>query len=206
MELSIMISFISGILYKKNKESIIVDCRGIGYEILVPANFLYSSKLIESEPIHIDTYLHVREDIMELYGFESSIQKQVFLYLIKVSGISCKNAIKILSTYSTEEIILAVKEGNKKKLVTIPGLGKKTAEKLILELKDNFIKQFTNIYETKSKEKETLSSNVMDAMEGLLALGFTQTEVKNVMSKLDENILNKNTEIIIKECLSKLTN
>jgi holliday junction DNA helicase RuvA len=200
-----MISYISGILVKKNDESLIVESKGIGFEIQVPVNFVFSKKLNEGEPIKIDTYLNVKEDLMELYGFESILQKDVFSQLIKVSGISCKSAIKILSTFPTEEIIIAVKEGNNKKLTQAPGLGKKTAEKLILELKDKFIKLFKNIYEVKPSEKSKYSSNIMDAMEGLIALGFTQTEVKKVIDKIDKSILQKDTQIIIKECLNKLS-
>ncbi len=200
-----MIAFISGKLIKKTTETIIVDCRGVGYEIIVPSKYLLSNSLTGGEPITIDTYLHVKEDLLELYGFENIIQKQVFMYLIKVSGISCKSAIKILSTFSTEEIILAIKEGNTKKLRAAPGLGKKTAEKVILELKDKFLKVFTNVYETKKDKTPELSSNVLDAMEGLIALGFTQSEVKNVMASLDKGMLKKNANEIIKECLSKLS-
>jgi holliday junction DNA helicase RuvA len=200
-----MIAFISGKLIKKTTETIIVDCRGVGYEIIVPSKYLLSNSLTEGEPITIDTYLHVKEDLLELYGFENIIQKQVFMYLIKVSGISCKSAIKILSTFSTEEIILAIKEGNTKKLRAAPGLGKKTAEKVILELKDKFLKVFTNVYETKKDKTPELSSNVLDAMEGLITLGFTQSEVKNVMASLDKGMLKKNANEIIKECLSKLS-
>ncbi len=200
-----MIAFISGKLIKKTTETIIIDCRGVGYEIIVPSKYLLSNSLTEGEPITIDTYLHVKEDLLELYGFESIIQKQVFMHLIKVSGISCKSAIKILSTFSTEEIILAIKEGNTKKLRAAPGLGKKTAEKVVLELKDKFLKTFTNVYETKKDKTPELSSNVLDAMEGLIALGFTQSEVKNVMASLDKGMLKKNANEIIKECLSKLS-
>jgi Holliday junction DNA helicase RuvA len=200
-----MISYISGILVKKNDESLIIESKGIGFEILVPVNFVFSNKLNEGEPIKIDTYLNVKEDLMELYGFESILQKDVFTQLIKVSGISCKSAIKILSTFPTEEIIIAVKEGNNKKLTQAPGLGKKTAEKLILELKDKFIKIFRNVYEVKPSEKSKYSSNIMDAMEGLIALGFTQTEVKKVIDNIDKSILQKDTQTIIKESLNKLS-
>jgi Holliday junction DNA helicase RuvA len=200
-----MISYIKGILIRKNEDSIIVENKGIGYDIQVPSNFIFSAKLKESEPIKIDTYLNVKEDLIELYGFESILQKEVFSHLIKVSGISCKSAIKILSTFSTEEIILAIKEGNTKKLTKAPGLGKKTTEKLILELKDKFIKIFKNIYEAKHSEKSKYSSNIMDAMEGLIALGFTQSEVKKVIDNIDKNILQRDTSIIIKECLTHLS-
>lgn len=200
-----MIAFISGKLTRKTAETVIIDCRGVGYEIIVPSKYLLSNHLIEGELITIETYMHVKEDLIELYGFESIIQKQVFMHLIKVSGISCKSAIKILSTFSTEEIILAIKEGNTKKLRTAPGLGKKTAEKVILELKDKFLKVFTNVYETRKEKTSELSSNVLDAMEGLIALGFTQSEVKNVMSSLNKEILKKSANEIIKECLAKLS-
>ncbi len=200
-----MISYISGILVKKNEDSIIVENKGMGYDIQVPTNLIFSSKLKEGEPVKIETFLNVKEDLMELYGFEDILQKDVFSHLIKVSGISCKSAIKILSTFSTEEIILAIKEGNTKKLIKAPGLGKKTTEKLILELKDKFIKTFKNIYEVKQTEKSKYSSNIMDAMEGLIALGFTQSEVKKVIENIDKNILQKDTSVIIKECLTQLS-
>ncbi len=199
-----MISFISGVLARKGTDTIVIDCKGVGYEIYIPTNFLFSPKLIEGELIHIETYLSVREDAMELYGFESLLQKQVFLQLNKVSGISCKTAIKILSGFSTEEVIIAVKEGNIKKLTTVPGMGKKTAEKLVVEMKDKFMKVFSNVYDVKKDSKTATSSNLLDAMEGLLALGFTQTEIKNVISTLDKKIIEKDAQTIIKECLTKL--
>lgn len=200
-----MISFISGILVKKDEETVTIDCKGIGYEIMLPTNYLFSNKLIIDEPIKIETYLNVKEDLMELYGFENGLQKKVFKYLIKVSGISCKSAMKILSTFATEEIVIAIKEGNTKKLTTAPGLGKKTSEKIILELKDKFNKIFKNVHETKAGSKEALSSNILDAMEGLMVLGFTQNEIKKVMERIDKKILEKDTETIIKTCLAELS-
>ncbi len=200
-----MVAYVNGILRKKAEDHVIIESRGIGFEIQIPTNYALSTELVENEPLKIDTYLNVKEYLMELYGFEDFLQKDVFTDLISVSGISCRSAMKIISTFPSDELIIAIKEGNVKKLTLAPGLGKKTAEKLILELKDKFIKKFKNIYEVRPAKGNNYSSNIMDAIDGLVALGFAQSDVKKAVESLGKVIGGQNTQDIIKHCLKILS-
>ena len=130
-----MIAQISGKLIHKQPNSVIVDVGGVGYELTVPLSTFYDL----GEPgadVSLRVHTHVREDALQLFGFRTDREKKLFLLLLTVSGIGPKLAVTVLSGLSVEELVQALRAGNLAKLVAIPGVGKKTAERMLLELKD----------------------------------------------------------------------
>ena len=134
-----MIEFISGKLIKKNPDYIVVDVSGIGYKINISLNS-YNSLCSLNEKLFIDTYFHVNENSQSLYGFKDSLEKELFIMLISVSGIGPKTAINLLSAVNPDDFKKRLIAGEVKMLTSLPGIGPKTARRIIIELKDKFVK------------------------------------------------------------------
>ncbi len=133
-----MIALLNGRLVRKTTESVIVDVGGVGYELFIPLSTYYD--LPETGgAVKLNVYTHIKEDALQLYGFATDLEKDVFTLLISVSGVGPKLARNILSGVAVEEFIAALAEGNKARLNAIPGIGTKTADRLIVELKDKFL-------------------------------------------------------------------
>ncbi len=130
-----MIAHISGTLFEKRPNSVIIDVQGVGYELAIPVS-AYSSLPEQGAPARLHVYTHVREDILALFGFLTKEDKALFEKLISVSGIGPKLAITALSGLTTEDLVSAIRSGSVEQLVRIPGVGKKTAERMVLELRD----------------------------------------------------------------------
>lgn len=165
-----MYNFICGKLAEKGEGYIVIDCNGVGYEIQVSEHTLNSLNYTDNN-LKILTYLQVREDGMALFGFISKEEKNMFLKLISVNGIGPKMAIGILSSISLNELINAIVRQDIKMLCTVKGLGKKTAERLLVELKDQSMPTEIQI------EEENINSNSVDeATEALISLGVGRNE------------------------------
>ena len=130
-----MIAFLRGRVLEKQPNRVVVDVQGVGYELHVPLSTYYDVGDPGSE-IVLRVYTHVREDALQLYGFLTDLERQMFERLIAVSGIGPKLAVAVLSGLDTRELVAAVQRADVARLVTIPGVGKKTAERIVLELKD----------------------------------------------------------------------
>jgi Holliday junction DNA helicase RuvA len=130
-----MISHLRGSLLEKRPNQIVIDVQGVGYEVTIPVS-VYSSLPEQGAPVHMYVYQHVREDILALYGFITKDDKGLFEKLIAVSGIGPRLAITALSGLTTEDLVAAIRAGAVEQLVRIPGVGKKTAERMVLELRD----------------------------------------------------------------------
>jgi len=130
-----MIGFLTGRLHLKQPPILQLDVQGVGYEIEAPMSTFYALGDLGSEAT-LHTYLHVREDAMLLYGFATATEKDLFRTLIKVNGIGAKMAISILSSMSAQEFVECVSHENVQRLTAIPGVGKKTAERLLIEMRD----------------------------------------------------------------------
>jgi holliday junction DNA helicase RuvA len=130
-----MIAYLSGTLLFKQANSVILDVGGIGYEVTIPLSTLY--EMGESGAnVALRIYTYVREDTLQLYGFKTARERELFLRLISVSGVGPKLGITTLSVMSANEIIAAIRSNNLARLTSIPGIGKKTAERLVIELRD----------------------------------------------------------------------
>jgi holliday junction DNA helicase RuvA len=130
-----MISHLSGTLLAKHATSVIVDVGGVGYEVTIPVTTFYD--LGEpNTPVRLNVYTHVREDALQLFGFRTLRERALFTLLISVSGIGPKSAVAMLSGMSADEIVTAIRTNNYARLTSIPGVGRKTAERLVIELRD----------------------------------------------------------------------
>jgi len=165
-----MIAYVRGILDTKEPERVIIDVNGIGYEIFVPLSTYQKLAPVGSQ-VKLHTHYHVREDAINLYGFLSLEEKEVFELVLSISGIGAKVGLSILSYISVNEFRLAVAQGDVKTLTKVPGIGKKTAERMVLELKDKVGK--IHIDEKMAKLLEMASTN--DAVSALLNLGASQS-------------------------------
>lgn len=172
-----MISYICGELTRIEKDSIVVDNGGIGYHIFIPMSmfdFLPST----GQTVKIYTYLNVREDAMQLFGFLTHDDLDVFKMLITVSGIGPKGALGILSILSADDLRFAVLSGDDKAISKAPGIGKKTAQKMILELKDKM--KLEDVFEHETlpggEDYPQVSSVKNDVVMALLALGYSNAE------------------------------
>jgi Holliday junction DNA helicase RuvA len=130
-----MIAFLRGRVLEKQPNRIIIDVQGVGYEVHVPLSTYYDVG-DEGADIAVRVYTHVREDALQLYGFLTDLERQLFERLIGISGIGPKLAIAILSGVDSRELVAAVQRGDVARLTAIPGIGKKTAERIVLELRD----------------------------------------------------------------------
>lgn len=183
-----MYSYIRGVLAEVELDHIVIDVNGIGYNIYVPVNcFDYLPGVGEECKIH--TYLNVREDAMILYGFLTKEDLELFKKLITVSGIGPKGAISILSALSADDLRFAILAGDSKAIAKAPGIGAKTAQRVILELKDKmsledaFEKKLEN--ETMSRIPSSNSQVKNDAVMALNALGYSSSESLKAVSKVE---------------------
>lgn len=163
-----MIGRLSGVLLDKNPAQLLVDCHGVGYEVSVPMSTFYHLPST-GEPVVLLTHMLVREDIQLLYGFASAQERELFRELIKISGIGARTALAILSGMSVNDLAQAVTLQEVARLTRIPGIGKKTAERLLLELKGKLGAELGA-----APSAEGASSN--DVLSALLALGYSEKE------------------------------
>lgn len=191
-----MIAYIKGTLSVIQEDAIIVDVSGIGYEIICPNPFIFQS-FLEKE-IFVHTYFHVREDVQCLYGFKNEDEKYLFTKLISVSGIGPKSAIAILGTVHVPDFVMAVESEDEKYLTQFPGVGKKTARQIILDLKGKLTNRLSINDQTVVPESESNYEQVLEATEALKALGYTEKEINDIMPRLKQNNSMKTDEIIRK--------
>lgn len=201
-----MISYIRGELAAVQEQKAIVEAGGIGYGIYMSQQTLSMLPAV-GEEVKIHTYLNVREDAMQLYGFLTGEDLQVFRLLIGVSGIGPKAALNILSCLSPDELRFAVLAGDVKTISSAPGIGKKTAEKLILELKDKMsiedvLEQAAHGSE-QSKEIEATDTGMQaEAVQALTALGYGSAESLRAVKKVSVDCAS--VEDLLREALKNL--
>ena len=194
-----MIYQITGKVIIKEQDFVVLDLNGFGLKILSSMNTINNLSLnVEAT---LMTYLHVREDILDLYGFYSKIEKQIFLLLIGINGIGPKLAITIISNIDPEIFKKNIINSDIDALVAIPGIGTKTAKRIIIELKD----KFTNNDDFSTLADDNHSILYADSLKGLLSLGYKSREVRSVLSNLlKTDDFNGDIEKIIKEALKEL--
>lgn len=199
-----MIGRLRGLIIEKQAPGIVIEVNGIGYEVAMPMTCFYELPDHGEEAI-IFTHLIVREDAQLLYGFNSKQERSLFRELIKVNGVGPKLALTILSGMSASQFILTMQQGEIKSLVKLPGVGKKTAERLIVEMKDR-LKQFSS-----SSIAEMMPSNVpadlisqdndakAEAISALIVLGYKPQEASKIINKVVR--IGIDSQTLIKEAL-----
>ncbi len=196
-----MIAQISGTLAQKVPGEIIVDVGGVGYQVLIPLNVFYQLPEIGA-PVSLQIHTHVREDALQLFGFNDRAEKQLFLLLISVSGIGPKLAVNILSGIPAEELARALREGDQVRLVAIPGVGRKLAERMIVELKDKLAPLSTAGVE--SVKPEIGSQVMLDAVSALVNLGYKRPEAEKTVREVLKNG-DRSLENVLKDTLRRLS-
>ena len=184
-----MISYVRGLLDHKEPNHVIVDVGGMGYEIFIPLS-TYRELPPVGDQVKLYTHHHVREDAVNLYGFLSSEEKEVFEMVLSISGVGAKIALSILSFMSVDEFRGAVAQGNMKALTKIPGIGKKSAERMVLELKDKIGK----IHVDERMVGLLAEKSASDAVSALLSLGASQSAAEYAVYRA-ERLLGKEAKI-----------
>lgn len=186
-----MIAFVRGLFVNKTPAQVIVDVNGVGYDLHISLN-TYSA-IANMEKGQLLTYLHITENGQTLYGFHEQLEKELFLQLISVSGVGASTARMMLSGMKPDEIVRAIVQGNARQLEGIKGIGKKTAERLILELRDKMNKQSL---ETTLPGITPQHSIETDAVNALVSLGIARPMAEQAMKKaLKSNPLSETTSL-----------
>ncbi|MGI8316020.1 Holliday junction branch migration protein RuvA [Halobacillus mangrovi] len=185
-----MITYVKGQVTTIDNDSVVIETGGIGYEILCANPFHFQEQINKEVKVH--TYHYIREDQQNLYGFKKKEDKQLFAQLLNVSGIGPKGALAILGTVSVPEFVSAIEQEDEKYLTKFPGVGKKTARQMILDLKGKLVvwlpdeqNESTIFYQEDLTSKE-VRAHIDDAIEALKALGYTDKEVKQVRTELQK--------------------
>jgi Holliday junction DNA helicase RuvA len=198
-----MIAFLRGRILDKQPNRIIVDVQGVGYEIHVPLSTYYELGDDGSE-VALRVYTHVREDALQLYGFLTPLERQLFERLIGISGIGPKLAVAVLSGVDARELIAAVQRGNVARLTTIPGVGKKTAERIVLELRDRLAQLAVpepGVAASEGSPADRLRDDLVSALQNL---GYHRPQVDKAVESALSAEAGLSFELALKQALRLL--
>lgn len=198
-----MIGRLRGKVEYLSKEQILLDVQGVGYLVNVPAS---TREKLPSSGGEISLLIHtqVREDAIVLYGFATQLEKDIFEQIITVSGIGPKVALAVLSTLKPDAFSRAIRDGSVHQLTRVPGIGKRTAERLVVELKDKVAKMFPVAEGRRSAgREETVAAGISEALAALLALGYSEVEAKGALAQLSLDG-SESTETVIRQALRYL--
>lgn len=204
-----MIAHLSGILLSKQATSVILEVAGVGYEVSIPLSTFYELEDPGSS-VQLRIYTHVREDALQLYGFKTARERELFLRLISVSGIGPKLGITLLSGMSADEMIASIRTNNLAKLTLIPGVGRKTAERLVMELRDKVASLSSAELEEELGIKSdtaaapTEDSMRADALSALLNLGYQRNAAEKAVASAASEAGDVSVESILRMSLRKL--
>jgi len=198
-----MIDSLSGILFKKDPSAAIIDIGGVRLKVFITVSS-YEELPAKGEQVEILTYLHVKEDILNLYGFSGEDQRELFALLNSVNGIGPRSALGILSGARTEDLKKRIVSGDVKSLTILPGIGPKIAKRIIVELKEKFIS--TDVDELLGRSSiSPESEQFRDALDALQSLGFHRSQAYRTLNKMDKSgELDGNLEDVIKNALGRM--
>lgn len=200
-----MIAYLSGKLLEKQANSVIIGVGGVGYEVTIPLSTFYELGEVGAD-VELRIYTHVREDALQLFGFKSEREKQLYLKLISVQGIGAKSGITMLSGMSADEIIVAVRTDNLARLTSIPGVGRKTAERLVIELRDKL-----NDLSSAAAAQQQMSTSASggasvpadalyeDALSALTNLGYQRSAAEKALKQA----VQEGTEMSVQKLLRR---
>ncbi|MFM9903690.1 MAG: Holliday junction branch migration protein RuvA [Pyrinomonadaceae bacterium] len=195
-----MIAYLSGKLLEKHANTAIVDVGGVGYEVSIPLSTFYELGEVGSD-VSLRIYTHVREDAILLFGFNTLRERELYLRLLSVQGIGAKSGITMLSGMSADEIILAIRTNDLARLTSIPGVGQKTAERLVIELRDKVGELSSGGDSPLDAIVQTLPTDTIfdDALSALVNLGYQ----RNAAEKAVKQAAQDGTEITVQKLLRK---
>ncbi|HSF67055.1 MAG TPA: Holliday junction branch migration protein RuvA [Nitrospiraceae bacterium] len=199
-----MIALLTGQLAFKAPTHLILDVHGVGYEVIIPLSTYYGLPNLR-ESISLSVHTHVREDAIQLFGFLTSHEKDAFVLLTGVSGVGPKLALSVLSALPVSNLISAIQSGDVEKLTTVPGIGSKSASRLVLELKDKIGKLHPGLASVSDLPSQGQDTTFTDALSALVNLGYRSQDAKEALKQVKkstaEHIALKD---MIRECLKEL--
>ncbi|HEV2799517.1 MAG TPA: Holliday junction branch migration protein RuvA [Pyrinomonadaceae bacterium] len=204
-----MIAHLSGTLLAKQATSVILDVGGVGYEVTIPVSTFYDMEETGAQ-ISLRIYTHVREEALQLFGFKTARERELFTMLISVSGIGPKSAIAMLSGMNADEIIGAIRSNNLARLTSIPGLGKKTAERLVIELRDKMTtlshpaleEQLAADTRGGAPSEDTLRE---DTLSALTNLGYQRAAAEKAINQAIQEGGDLSVELLLRRSLKSLS-
>lgn len=205
-----MIAHLSGTLLSKQPNSVIVDVGGVGYELIIPVSTFYELEDTGTNT-QLRVYTHVREEALQLYGFKTARERELFLQIISVTGIGPKIAITLLSGMNANEIIASIRTNNLARLTSIPGVGRKTAERLVVELRDKITALSSPALEeefaAEGGQRPGSSPDAMrdDALSALLNLGYQKTAAEKAIKAAIDEGGGLSVELILRRGLRSLS-
>ncbi|ANA40785.1 MULTISPECIES: Holliday junction branch migration protein RuvA [Geobacter] len=197
-----MIALLTGRLAHKSPDAIIIDVNGVGYRVQIPFSTYYELPE-EGKTVSLSIHTHVKEDSISLFGFRTIAEKEFFQRLISVSGIGPKMARDILSNIQPEELAAAIVQGNLVRLSSIPGIGKKTAERLVLELKEKVRKMGMAPSAQEAPSSEAPAEVADDVASALVNLGYKEAVVRKVLAEMSVEP-HASTEAVLRQALRVL--
>ncbi|HET6890928.1 MAG TPA: Holliday junction branch migration protein RuvA [Pyrinomonadaceae bacterium] len=206
---SSMIAHLSGTLLSKQPTSVILDVAGVGYEVNIPVSTYYELEEVGTN-VQLRIYTHVREDALQLYGFKTARERELFLRLVSVSGIGPKLGITLLSGMSADEMIASIRTNNLARLTLIPGIGRKTAERLVMELRDKIASLSSPELEEalgapkEAAAKPTEDAIHSDALSALLNLGYQRSAAEKAVNSALSEGGDVSVESVLRRSLRKL--
>jgi Holliday junction DNA helicase RuvA len=205
-----MIAHLSGTLLSKQATSVILDVGGVGYEITIPVSTFYELE-DPGATVQLRIYTHVREDALQLYGFKTARERELFMRLISVSGIGPKLGITLLSGMSADEMIASIRTNNLARLTLIPGVGRKTAERLVMELRDKVaalsspeLEEELGARTAEGAPLPTEDSMRSDVLSALLNLGYQRSSAEKAVTAAMDEGGDVSVESILRRSLRKL--
>ncbi len=206
-----MIAHLSGTLLAKQATSVILDVSGVGYEVTIPVTTFYDMADAGAQ-VSLRIYTHVREDALQLFGFKTARERELFTLLISVSGIGPKSAIAMLSGMSANEIITAIRTSNLARLTSAPGVGKKTAERLVIELRDKMTALTSPALEEQlaalpggATGQPTQDNLHDDTLAALVQLGFQKNAVEKAVAQAMQDGGELTVELLLRRSLRLLS-
>jgi len=201
-----MIGFLSGKILEKEANTVIVDVGGVGYEVAIPLSTFYELGDVGSE-VSLRIFTYVREDTLQLFGFKTTRERDLYLKLISVQGIGAKSGITMLSGMSADEIVAAIRTNNIARLIAIPGVGKKTAERMVIELRDKIgeLSAGASASSTASAGADGGPDSVFDdALSALVNLGYQRNAAEKALQDSAKNGTEMNVQKLLRSALQKL--
>jgi Holliday junction DNA helicase RuvA len=201
-----MIAYLSGTLLEKTANSIIIDVGGVGYDVGIPLSTFYDLGEV-GDPVHLRIYTHVREDAIQLFGFSTERERDLYLKLISVQGVGAKSGITMLSGMNADEIIDAIRKDNLAKLIAIPGVGRKTAESLVIELRDKVgeLSAAAASANAGAGLKTAGESDAFDdALSALVNLGYQRNAAEKAIQDIRRDGADQNVQKILRAALQRL--
>jgi len=204
-----MIAHLSGTLLIKQANSVILDVQGVGYEVIIPVSTFFDIGDTGAN-VALRIYTHVREDTLQLYGFRTARERELFLLLLSVSGIGPKLAIGMLSAMNADEIITATRTNNLVRLTSIPGVGKKTAERLVIELRDKMTQLSSPAIDealaaATANTAPTEDAIRTDALSALTNLGYQKAAAEKALMQAIQEGGDLSVELLLRRTLRSLS-